>query len=121
MNADMVAGASRITLAALVPAALLGGLLADWPGAVGVLAGGGLSLGSLHALTRAARAAVTRPAGRSSRLWMGAACLRYVLLFGAIALLLATGAAHPLALLAGLSLLPPILIGHGLRAARTGV
>jgi hypothetical protein len=44
--------------------------------------------------------------------------LRYVLLFGAVALLLGSGAAHPLALVGGLSILPPVLIVLGLSAAR---
>jgi hypothetical protein len=52
-------------------------------------------------------------------LWALGLGLRYVLLFGAVALLLGYGLVHPLALVAGLSVLPPVLIACGLRAART--
>ena len=45
--------------------------------------------------------------------------LRYALLFGAVGLLLGSGAVHPMALLGGLSILPPVLIVLGLRAGRT--
>ena len=57
--------------------------------------------------------------GRAHPLWVLGLGLRYVLLFGVVALLLAYGMVHPLALVAGLSVLPPVLIAFGLRAART--
>ena len=45
--------------------------------------------------------------------------LTLVAVFGAVALLLGYGIVHPFALVAGLSVLPPVLIALGLRAART--
>jgi len=57
--------------------------------------------------------------GRSHKLWVIALGLRYVVLFAVVALLLRTGAAHPLGLVAGLSVLPPVVIILGLRAARS--
>ena len=50
--------------------------------------------------------------------WIIALGLRYAVLFAVVALLLRTGAAHPLGLVAGLSVLPPVVIIVGLRAAR---
>jgi hypothetical protein len=40
-------------------------------------------------------------------------------LFGAVGLLLWSGLVHPVALIAGLSILPPVLIAAGLRSARS--
>jgi hypothetical protein len=44
--------------------------------------------------------------------------LRFLAFGAACAVLLATGWAHPVALVAGLTALPCALVGHGLRAAR---
>ena len=52
-------------------------------------------------------------------MWALGLALRHVLLFGAVALLLGYSLVHPLTLVAGLSVLPPVLIAFGLRAART--
>ena len=47
-----------------------------------------------------------------------AAGLRYLAFAAVAAAVLATGWAHPVALVAGLTALPCALVGHGLRAAR---
>lgn len=118
MSADFVGRVSRAMLIALLPVAVCGGQLCGWPGAVGSLAGGLISLGSFRWLASGvaqAAAPVARPGLAVSALGVG---LRHLALFGALALVLWSGAAHPVALLAGLSLLPPILIACGLREAR---
>ena len=118
MGLELVGRVSRAMLIALGPAAIFGGLLAGWPGAVGAAAGCLVSLASFRWLSSAvARASVPGAVG----LWRStsalAAGLRHLALFAALAVLL-WGGAHPVALLAGLSVLPPILIGLGLHAAR---
>ena len=120
MGLDLVGRVSRAVLALLAPLTLVGGLLAGRPGAFGVLAGGLISLASFTWIARGVRSSAKLFAGgRAHPLWALGLALRYILLFGAVALLLAYGLVHPLALVAGLSLLPPLLIAFGLRAART--
>jgi hypothetical protein len=123
MNAtgrELVARVSRAALILLVPLSVAGGLLGGLEGALGTLAGGLLSLGSFHWLSRGVRTVGAFFAGgRAHPLWVIGLGVRYTALFGAIALLLASGAAHPVGLLAGLSILPPVVIAVGLRAGRT--
>ena len=120
MGLDLVGRVSRAVLALLVPLTLVGGVLAGRPGALGVLAGGLISLASFTWIARGVRSSAKLFAGgRTHPLWALGLALRYVLLFGAVALLLGYGVVHPLALVAGLSVLPPVLIAFGLRAART--
>lgn len=120
MALELVGRVSRTVLVLLVPAALVGGVLAGGSGAVGALAGGLISLASLHWIARGVRTATGFFAGgRAHPFWLFALGLRYVLLFGALGLLLASGIVHPVALMGGLSILPPVLIAFGLRAART--
>ncbi|HET8579168.1 MAG TPA: ATP synthase subunit I [Methylomirabilota bacterium] len=122
MGLDLVARVSRTSLVLLVPLALAGGLLGGAAGALGTAAGGLLSLASFRWLARGVRSAGAFFAGgRAHPLWVIGLGLRYTVLFGAIALLLATRAAHPVGLLAGLSILPSVVIILGLRAARTTV
>lgn len=120
MGLDLVGRVSRAVLALLVPLALVGGVLAGRPGALGVLAGGLISLASFTWIARGVRGSAKLFAGgRAHPLWALGLGLRYVLLFGTVALLLGYGIVHPFALVAGLSVLPPMLIAYGLRAART--
>lgn len=120
MGRDLVRRVSRAVLALLVPLTLAGGVLAGWPGALGALAGGLISLASFTWIARGVHSSARLFAGgRAHPLWALGLGLRYVLLFGAVALLLGYGIVHPLALVAGLSVLPPVLIAFGLRAART--
>ena len=118
MSADFVGRVSRAMLIALLPVAVCGGQFGGWPGAVGSLAGGLISLGSFRWLA----SGVARAGAPAARAGMAVSVLgvglRHLALFGALALVLMSGAAHPVALLAGLSVLPPILIALGLRAAR---
>ena len=120
MGLDLVGRVSRAVLALLVPVTLAGGVLAGRAGALGALAGGLISLASFTWIARGVRSSAKLFAGgRAHPLWALGLGLRYVLLFGAVALVLGYGIVHPLALVAGLSVLPPVLIAFGLRAART--
>jgi hypothetical protein len=100
-------------VALALAAAWLGGIA----GALGAAAGVALGLGNFRWLV--ARVHSSGPAPDAARaLWSMAAGLRFIV-FGALcAALLATGWAHPVALVAGLTALPCALVGHGLRAAR---
>jgi hypothetical protein len=119
MGLELVGRVSRTSLIILAPVSLAGGLLGGLAGALGTLAGGLLSLASLFWLSRGVRSVDGFFAGgRKHPLWVIALGCRYSLLFGAVALLLWSGAVHPVALLAGLSVLPPVLIILGLRATR---
>ena len=118
MGLELVGRVSRTVMVLLVPVGIAGGVLAGWSGALGALAGGLISLVSLNWIARGVRTASGFFAGgRAHPLWVFGLGLRYVLLFGAVGLLLGSGTVHPLALMAGLSILPPVLIVLGLRAA----
>src|SRR5260370_84595 len=95
------------------PAAYLGGL----DGALGAAAGAGIALGNFRWL--AARAQVTGGDGSPARsLWSLAAGLRLAAVVAALAVVVASGHAHPLAILAGVIVIPIAVIVHGLRGAR---
>lgn len=120
MGRELVGRVSWVVVALLVPLTLAGGALAGRAGALGALAGGLISLVSFTWLARGVRSSAKLFAGgRAHPLWVLNLGLRYVLLFGAVALLVGYGIVHPVALVAGLSVLPPVLIAFGLRAART--
>jgi hypothetical protein len=97
-----------VALAAAV-AAWLGGA----PSAVGVLAGGALAVGNFRWLVARAGLA-TATGGVSSGAWLIGAGLRFAACAAACALLLATGWAHPIALLAGFTVLPCDLVTRAL-------
>jgi len=119
MGPELVSRVSWITLILLVPVTLCSAWIGGATSAVGTVAGGLLSLGSFYWISRGVRNAGGFPAGgRSRKLWVIALGLRYAALFAVVALLLRTGAAHPLGLVAGLSVMPPVVIILGLRAAR---
>ncbi len=117
---ELVGRVSRGVLALMVPVSIATGLYFGWSGALGALAGGLISLVSLNWIARGVRTAnLFFAGGRAHPMWIAALGLRYVLLFGAVGLLLGSGTVHPIALMAGLSILPPVLIVLGLRAAWT--
>ena len=97
--------------------ALLGGWLGGVPGALGVTAGVLLALGNFRVLVARACASAETP-GTARALWSMGAGLRFVALAVLSASLLTSGWAHPVALVAGLTVLPCALVGQGLRAAR---
>ena len=119
MGPELVARVNWITLMLLVPVTLGSAWIGGASSAIGTVAGGLLSLGSLYWVSRGVRnAGGFLAGGRSHKLWIFALALRYAVLFAAVALLLRSGAAHPLGLVAGLSVMPPVVIILGLRAAR---
>ena len=110
---------SRVTLLSL-PATLAVAAVAGWvggiPGAGGAAAGGAIALVNFRWLARGAAIALGQPRVRSFALVRVG--LRHAVTFSALALALSTGWAHPIAVIAGLSVLPPVLIAHGLRGGR---
>lgn len=112
----------RVTRDVCVLGAVLA-LVAAWlggsAGAVGAAAGVALALGNFRWLV--SRACATTGTPESARaLWSMAAGARFIAFSVLCASLLATGWAHPVALVAGLTALPCALLGQGLRAARPG-
>lgn len=101
-----------LVLALAAAAAVLGGS----PAGVGVLAGGALAVLNFRWL--AGRAVATAVSGRApGTLWLVTAALRFAACAAASAALFATGAAHPVAVLAGFTALPCVLVARGLAAA----
>ena len=94
-----------------VPAAWLGGS----SGALGVASGGALAIANLWWLARRARLDARRGPLVG---WALAASLRLLALALVVAALLVTGSAHPIGLVVGLSVLPPVLIAAGLQETR---
>jgi len=117
MGSEFVRHVSLATLVLLGPVAAGGAWAVGWPGAVGGLAGGLIALSGFRWIASGVtRVVVTGSRGGRalSSLAVGA---RHLVLFGALAGVLGSGVAHPLALIAGLSVLPPVIIALGLRAA----
>jgi ATP synthase I chain len=102
------------------PAAWIGG----GPAGLGMLAGGALAVVNfrwLVARATAVTAVLSATPGNGSAaasVWLVGSGLRFGASLAACTLLLATGWAHPIALLAGFTLLPCDLIVRGLAAAR---
>ena len=99
------------------PAAWIGGA----PAGLGVLAGGALAVVNFRWLVARAAAATGATAGTgkaAASAWIVGSGLRFGASLAACTLLLATGWAHPIALLVGFTLLPCDLIVRGLAAAR---
>src|SRR5262249_29450265 len=112
---------TRVTLdtcaAVLVLAALAGWLLGA-PSGVGGLAGGAPPVVDFRWLV--IRTSVAMTTGSSSAAaWIVGAGLRFAACAGACGVLLAYGWAHPIALVAGFTVLPCDLIARGLESART--
>jgi len=116
MGAEFVKRVSLATLVALGPVVAGAALGAGRAGAIGSLAGGLIALAAFRWIARGVGRAVTSGAGGGLALSGLAVGVRHLALFGALAAVLASGAAHPLALVAGLSVLPPMIVVFGLRA-----
>jgi hypothetical protein len=112
---------TRVTLdtcAAVGVLAALGGWLLGAPIGLGVLAGGALAVVNFRWLV--ARAAIATASGSASAAaWILGAGLRFAACAGACGILLAYGWAHPIALVAGFTVLPCDVIARGLESART--
>ena len=109
---ELTARVTATTAVCVLPLALGGVWLGGAAGVGGVLAGGALALFSFRMLARRATAAtVATP-------WLVTSGLRFIVVAAVTAVLFARGWAHPLALLAGYSVLPVIVLAQGLRLAR---
>ena len=117
MNGEFVRQVTWTVLVALGPLAAAGAVLAGAPGAVGTAVGALISLGSFRWIAGAVSRAAAPSGGAGLSLSALAVGARHLIAFGALAAALVTGAAHPVALVAGLSLLPPVVIALGLRRA----
>jgi len=112
---------TRVTLDTCVAVGGLAGLgwwLLGAPIGAGVLAGGVLAVVNFRWLVARAFVA-TEMASRSSAAWILGAGLRFAACAAACGILLAYGWAHPVALVAGFTVLPCDLIARGLESART--
>ena len=111
---------TRVTLDTCVAVgalAALGWWLAGASIGLGVLAGGALAVVNFRWLV--ARAAIASAAGgRSAAAWVLGAGLRFTACAVTCGILLAYGWAHPVALVAGFTVLPCDLIARGLASAR---
>ena len=111
---------TRVTLdtcAAVGALAALGWWLLGAPIGLGVLAGGALAVVNFRWLV--ARAAIATATGSASAAaWILGAGLRFAACTAACGILLATGWAHPVALVAGFTVLPCDLVARGLASAR---
>src|SRR5918996_681273 len=110
----------RVVAHTVVASAVLAALVLPFsaPAALGLMAAGALSALNFRWLTRGALWAMG--GARPSWLWGLASGARLLLLMAALALLFASGV-HPVAVVAGLGVLPAVLVVGGLRGARTAV
>ncbi len=109
---DLVSRVTLLTMGAILAVAMLAAWLAGPSGAVGTGAGGGIALLDFRWLARGVRgAALGQRRGGAALAGVG---LRHIASFAALALALSSGWAHPLAVIAGVSVLPPVLIAQGL-------
>lgn len=106
------------TCVAVVALAALAWWVAGESAGLGVLAGGALAVVNFRWLV--ARAFVATATGSASAAaWLVGAGLRFIACTAACGVLLATGWAHPIALVAGFTVLPCDVIARGLASART--
>jgi ATP synthase I chain len=114
---DLTTGVTQQATIAVLVAAIAGGWLGGAPGALGVAAGGALGIAGFRVLAARVRA-VTAAGPTLTSPWLMLAGLRFVAISGVAALLFVAGWAHPVAWLAGYSMLPLALVVQGLRLAR---
>lgn len=119
MGSELIQWVVGVGAAGLSPLALGGFVVAGSRGAVGVLAGGAIALGNFWLLTRGSHRALGLFRGRRVHpAWMLGLGLRYVALFSLLGLLLWSGWVHPVGLIVGMSVLPPVLVAYALRGSR---
>src|SRR5215831_1007279 len=111
--ADRVVRAGVLAVAA---AAVLAWVLAGPSAALGVVVGGIIAFGNFRWLARDASRLSAQGEARAGRRLLPIG-LRQAAVFGALAVVIGCGLSHPLALAAGLAVLPPVLVVQGLRAA----
>jgi ATP synthase I subunit len=112
---DLTTRVTTATAIAVLALALGTAGLAGGRGALGVLAGGALALASFRALAaRALAVSADRPAVP----WLIVSTLRLGAVVAVAAGLFVCDLAHPLAVLAGYTMLPVAVVVQGLRLAR---
>lgn len=117
MGRDVVARVAWPAALALVLVAAAAFSLAGVRGLLGVLAGGGIGLASVAWLAMGSgRAAALLRGRRVHPLWLLSLGFRHISLFAALAALLWSDSVHPIGLMAGLTILPPVLIIQALCA-----
>ena len=116
MERRLTTGVTRQTALAALVTALAGGWLGGVSGALGVLTGGALALLSFRLL--AARLAAIGAGSTLGAPWAMVAGLRFAAVSGVAIALIVAGWAHPIAWLAGYTLLPLAVVTQGLRLAR---
>lgn len=115
MTRELIHRVTSVTLGLLVVLGLGGFLLNGAAGGIGVLAGGGLALANFLWLARGTgRPLAPFSGGRIQSLWVLGLGLRYLATFAALGILFSSGRVHPLAVVAGLTVLPPVLIACAL-------
>src|SRR5258705_6407315 len=105
---DLTTSVTRRTAAAVAVLTLAGGWLGGAPGAAGVLAGGALALGSFRWL--AARVVALSAGAAMPTAWVAVTGLRLAAVAALAAMAFAGGWVHPIALLAGYTVLPVALV-----------
>ena len=115
-SSDLTTSVTRRTGAAVAVLMLAGGWLGGAPGAAGVLAGGALALGSFRWLAARVVAVSVNPSMASA--WVAVTGVRLAAVAALAAMAFAGGWVHPIALLAGYTVLPAALVMQGLRLAR---
>lgn len=118
MDRNLVARVTGGGALALVPISAAAFYWADLPGLLGVLAGGGVALGNFRWLsTGSHRFLALFRSGRVEPWGLVGFGLRHLCLFSVLGVLLWSGHVHPLGVMVGLSVLPPVLIVAALRRA----
>ena len=121
MPSDLSARVTLSGLAAVLAVTAAAGWIAGAEGAAGVAGGGAIALVNFRWLAKsAARMAALAREDRSAVVGWRRMSLRHLLTVGALGFLVGGGWAHPLAVIVGLSVLPPVLVAQGLFAARQG-
>ena len=115
-SSDLTTSVTRRCAVAVAVLALAGGWLGGAPGAAGVVAGGALALGSFRWLVARVVAVSAGPTLLSG--WIAVTGLRFAAVAALAAIAFAAGWVHPIALLAGYTVLPVALVTQGLRLAR---
>jgi ATP synthase I subunit len=111
---------ARVTVATCAGAVVMAlplAWLAGSPAALGILAGAAVAVVNFRWLAARAGVAVAAP-GLAGALWYVGTALRFGVVAAVAGLLFVSGWAHPVALLAGFTVLPCAVIAHGLAAAR---
>ena len=103
--------------ATAVPCALVGASVAGLPALIGVGLGAAVAIGNFAWLARAAMTAAEPTPRRRARV-MGLLLIRHLVTFAVLGAPIAAGIVHPLALVAGLTVLPVTLTIQGLRVVR---